>query len=252
MSLTPPPLLKVSPGDPLTSQQWNNIIDAIGTLYDALNKVAGALELTVKIKGAGTVLKDALVNVLPSGTTQGPPRAAIFVGGGIDRYRVDQLPAGTYKIVVQGDGFTDETVPTLTMANDGSSQSVTVEMTPTEVLVSVPNLLGRTLGDAVTLIGTSLPIGRIIDSHGKEIPPGAIPDDAKQGLVLNQAPPPAALVPKNTGLFLSVSAKAEFTERVKVPDIRGLTIDQARVALQGSQLVLGETKDFNASSNPVA
>jgi PASTA domain len=252
MSLTSPPLVKVNPGDPLTSQQWNNIVGAIGTLYDAFNKVAGSLEVTVKVRGAGTLLKNALVNVLPTGGTQGPPRVAVFVGADVNRYRIDQLPPGTYKVVAQIDGYTDETLPSVTMASDGSSQTLTMEMSPTDVLVSVPNLYGQTLGDAVTLIGKSLPIGRIIDSHGKDIPPGAIPDDAKQGLVLNQAPPPGVLVPKNTGLFLSVSAKAEFTERVKVPDLRGLTIDQARVALQSSQLVLGEAKDFSEVNKPSA
>lgn len=244
MSLTSPPLVKVNPGDPLTSQQWNNIIDAIGTLYDALNKVAGSLVITVKVRGAGTLLKNVLVNVLPTSSTQGPPRVAQFIGDGINAYRVDQLPAGTYTIVAQADGYTDETLSSLTMAADGSSQNVAMEMSPTDVLVSVPVLYGQTLADAITLIGTSLPIGRIIDSHGNDIPPGALTDAAKQGLVLNQAPLPGAQVPKNTALFLSISAKAEFTERVQVPDIRGLTIDQARVALQGSQLVLGETNDF--------
>jgi PASTA domain len=243
MSLTSPPLVKVSPGDPLTSQQWNNILDAIGTLYDAFNKV-GSLIITVKVRGAGTVLTNALVNVLPTGSTQSPPRIAPFVGADINSYRIDHLPAGTYKVVAQANGYADETLPSVTMASDGTSQTVAMEITPTEVLVNVPSLYGQTLADAVSLIGSNLPIGRIIDSHGNDIPPGALTDDAKQGRVLNQAPPPGAQVPKNTALFLSISAKAEFTERVKVPDIRGLTISDARVALQSSRLVLGQTNDL--------
>ena len=92
MSLTSPPLVKVSPGDPLTSQQWNNIIDALGTLYDAFNKVAGALDVTVKVKGAGTLLKDALVNVLPISGTQGPPRAEHRDPTDVTHQRTSSLP----------------------------------------------------------------------------------------------------------------------------------------------------------------
>lgn len=242
MSLTPPkPLVTVNPGDPITSEQWNNVTAAVKTLYDAYNKPAGSLDVTVKDRD-GAVLTEATVSVLPSGTTQGPPRAAVFVGGSINRYRLDQLLPGTYDVVAQSDGFNTTTTP-VTMAGDGSSQTVTVQMTATEALVSVPVLFGRALNEAITLIGSDLQIGRIIDSHGQEIPPGAIPDDAQQGLVLNQAPAPGTKAPKNSALFLHISAKAEFTERVKVPDIRGLTIDQARIALQGTQLVLGETKN---------
>ena len=87
MSLTMPPLVKANPGDPIASQQWNNLITAISTLFDALNKTAGSLDVTVKDQATGNVLPNAQVNVLPSGATQGPPRAAVFVGATINRYR---------------------------------------------------------------------------------------------------------------------------------------------------------------------
>ena len=106
-----------------------------------------------------------------------------------------------------------------------------------------PRCLEKALNDAIAALGTDLQVVRLIDSHGNDIPPGAIPDGAAQALVLNQSPPPGASVPKNTGLFLHISAKAEFIERVKVPDIRGLTLDDARAALEASQLVLGQTRN---------
>jgi hypothetical protein len=242
MSLTSPPLVKVNPGDPITSQQWNNIIDAITTLYTALNKVTGSLDVTVKDRVTGNSLGGAVVSVIPAGSTAGPPRAAVFVGDGINRYRLDQLPPGTYNVIAQADGYHDETVP-VTMADDGSSQSPSVQMTATDTLVTVPALLGRALNDAIAALGTDLQLIRLIDSHGNDIPPGAIPDVNQAALVLNQAPVAGTLVPKNSGVFLDISAKAEFIERVKVPDIRGLTLDQARAALQASQLVLGPTKN---------
>lgn len=242
MSLTSPPLVKVNPGDPITSQQWNNIIDGLSALFDAFNKVNGSLDVTVKDRTSGNPLSGAVVSVVPSEGTPGPPRAAYFVGDGINRYRLDQLPPGKYDVLVEADGYNTETT-SVTMAPDGSSQSPAVQMTPTESLVSVPTLFGRALNDAIAALGTDLQIVRLIDSHGTDIPPGAIPDAAAQALVLNQSPPPGVFVPKNTGMFLHISAKAEFVERVKVPDIRGLTLDDARAALEASQLVLGQTKN---------
>ncbi len=238
MSLTSPPLVNVNPGDPITSQQWNNIITAINTLYTALNKVNGSLDVTVKDRISGNPLAGAIVSVIPSGDTAGPPRAAVFVGSSINRYRLDQLPPGTYNVIVQADGYHDETVA-VTMADDGSSQSPAVSLTATETLVTVPALVGQLLNAAIAALGSDLQLTRLIDSHGTDIPPGAIPAANLQALVLNQVPAAGVLVPKNSGVFLDISAKAEFVERVKVPDIRGLTIDQARAALEGSKLVLG-------------
>jgi hypothetical protein len=241
MSLPMPPLAKVSSGDPITSERWNNIIDALTALYGAFNKVLGGLEVTVADTG-GNALPGAVVSVVPSDPAQGPPRVASFVGDDVDRYRVDQLAAGAYKVTVEAAGYHTETA-SITMAADGSSQTLAVQMKPTEALAAVPVLLGRVLNEAVSLLGTDLQIARIIDSHGNDIPPGAITDTAAKGLVLNQVPMAGSLVPKNTAIFLLISAPAEFTQRVQVPDIRGLTLDQARVALEASQLVLGETKN---------
>jgi hypothetical protein len=242
MSLTPPPLLKVNPGDPITSQQWNNIIDALGALFDAFNKVVGSLDITIKDRGTGNPVVGATVNILPTGTTQGPPRAAYYVADGINRYRLDLLPPGTYNVVAQAPNYLDETVA-VTMASDGSSQNLAMQMTAAQAMVTVPQLLGRALNDAITVLGSDLQLGRLIDSHGNDIAPGSIPDTSQTALVLNQSPPSGIQVPKNTAVFLSISAKAEATERVKVPDIRGLTLDQARAALEASQLKLGDTNN---------
>ncbi|HZU25684.1 MAG TPA: carboxypeptidase regulatory-like domain-containing protein [Bryobacteraceae bacterium] len=242
MSLTSPPLVKVNPGDPITSQQWNNIIDAIGALYNAFNTVMGSLDVTITDRGTNAVISGATVSVVPTGTTQGQPRAALFVGNGVNRYRLDQLPPGTYNVVSQADGYTDET-DAVTMAADGSSQALKVQLTPSVQTIVTPVLLGLPLTQAIAALGTDLQIGRIIDSHGNDIPPAALTADAAQAFVLNQAPDAGIVVPKNTALFVQIAAKAEFTERVKVPDIRGLTIDNARAALAASQLVLGVTKN---------
>jgi hypothetical protein len=238
MSLTPPPLARVNPGDPIASQQWNFIVDGIKALYDAYNKSLGTLDATVKDKATGNPIPSALVSVIPGQGTPATPRVAPFVGGSVNRYHLDQLAAGAYTVVVQAIGFGDET-RAVTIDDAGAPITLTVEMTA--ALIAVPVLYGKTLTDAIIQIGTDLQVVRIIDSHGNDIPPGALTDAAKQGLVLNQLPPPGAVVPKTSGLALIISAKAEYAEKVKVPDLRGLTIDQARTALQTVHLVLGDT-----------
>jgi hypothetical protein len=239
MNLTAPPLVKATPGDPILSQQWNNIIDAIKLIIDALDKNLGALDVTVKDRANGNPIPGAVVSIVPGDASQGPARPAEFIGGSLKLYRASQLPAGPYTVTVEAAGYNTET-RNVTMDNAGTSQALVVDMTATQALVTVPSLLGRVVNDAIAIIGSDLQLTRVIDSHGNDIPPGALTDDATKALILNQSPLPNASVAKNSPLFLHISAKAEFTARVKVPDIRGLTIDQARAALEGSQLVLGE------------
>ena len=59
-------------------------------------------------------------------------------------------------------------------------------------------------------------------------------------MVLGQVPPATTAHLKGAAIELLVSAKAEVEERIKVPDVRGLTLDQAKAALAAAGLALGE------------
>ena len=87
---------------------------------------------------------------------------------------------------------------------------------------------------------------RIIDSHGKEITQADINDIGATVKVLNQVPE-ASLIHKIGGpITLLVSAKAAIEQRVKVPDLEGLRLNEARLALEEAGLVLGETNTISS------
>lgn len=255
--ITPPALVDAHPGDPITSQQWNNVLEAVRRIYEAMNKSVGALAIKVVNKANHNAIRGALVTVKPielesrfsfEGTTPAqtpspdlnrPSRPALFVGGGEDYYQVSQLPPGFYNVIVEAAGFITRGLP-ITMP-ENNALKIDVEMTAAETLFPMPNLFGRTLTQALAEVkAQEFQVISIIDSHGKDTPATAIPDEAKGARVLGQVPDPGTLIAKNAPIQIHISAKAEFTERIKVPDLRGLTLEEAKAKLASLRLGLGE------------
>ncbi len=239
--LTLPPLLDAKPGDPITAEGWNNLVLAVRNIFDTLTKAA-ELSVAVVDKSDGSLLQGAVVTVTSTDATAGPPRVGTFAGAGVNQYLVDRLPPGNYTVTVEADGYSPET-RALTIDNSGTAQTISVLMTAVVIKVSMPALFGKALNDAIaTVLGAQLQVGRIITSRGVDIPPAAVPADAALSMVLNQFPDPDLLVPVNTSIQLQVAAKAEFLAQKKVPNLSGLTLEEAKVALESAGLVLGETK----------
>jgi hypothetical protein len=238
--LTPPTLIEAKPGDPITSEGWNNFRQAVLALYDALNKSLGALTVLVKSKSDGSVVANAAVTVVPTNGGGRPFRVAQFAGASVLLYQIQNLLPGQYDLVVEAPGFAKETRG-IGMDEAGTSQQLTVEMTPTEITVVMPNLFGVALNlaiDQATQAG--LVVARIIDSYGTDVAPGQVPDAVKTSPVLNQVPEAGDIVPKNAPVQLHISAKV--TQQVKVPNLAGLTLDEAKAQLAALGLILGDTK----------
>lgn len=240
--ITPPPLNDVIPGDPITSEGWNNLLEAIRIVYAFLNRGLGTLSVNLTDHADGNPVTGAVVTVVPAGESDGRPvRVGLYAGSDIQRYFVDRLEPGKYTVVVEADGFVTEKRG-ITMNEDGAPQAIAIEMSARELLFPVPNMFGIPLNKAIdVMVHMGFQVVHIIDSHGTEIPPRAIPEEAMLASVLNQVPEPGTLIPKNAPIQIHISAKAEFVERVKVPDLKGLTLDEAKAKLEASSLVLGET-----------
>ena len=237
--LTPPTLVEAKPGDPVTSGGWNNFRQAVLALYDALNKSLGALTVLVKAKGDGTIIANATVTVVPTNGGDRPFRVAQFAGASVQQYQIQNLLPGKYEMAVEAPGFAKET-RSIVMDGAGSSQQLTVEMTPTEITLVMPNLFGLAVNVAMEQAAKAgLVVARIIDSYGTDVPPGDVPDAAKTSPVLNQVPEAGEVVPKNTPVQLHISAKV--AQQVKVPSLAGLTLAEAKAALEAAGLAVGET-----------
>ena len=263
--ITPPPLIDTHPGDPITSEQWNNVLEALRRIYEAMNKSVGALAIKVVNKANNNAIRGAIVTVKPielssrfsfEGTTPAQPpspdlnrpsRPALFVGGGEDYYQVSQLPPGFYNVIVEAAGFITRGLP-ITMP-EKNALKIDVEMTAAETLFPMPNLFGLTLTQAVAEVkAQEFQVISIIDSHGKDTPATAIPEEAKGARVLGQMPDPGTLIAKNAPIQIHISAKAEYAERIKVPDLRGLTLEEAKAKLESVHLMLGRTETVRSVS----
>jgi hypothetical protein len=237
--LTVPPLIEAKPGDPITAEGWNNIRTAVLALFDVLNKSFGSLTVVVKAKGAGTIVDFATVTAVPTNGGERPFRIAQFAGASVQLYQIQNLLPGKYDLVVEAPGFAKEVRP-IVMDDTGSSQQLSIEMTPTEVTLVMPNLFGLPVNVAMDqATSAGLIVARIIDSYGTDIAPSGIPEPAKASPVLNQVPEAGEFVAKNTPVQLHISAKV--AQQVKVPSLAGLTIAEAKAQLEALGLVVGET-----------
>ena len=244
MIIPPKPLIDVQPGDPIRSEDWNNILAAVRVVYTELSKTVGTLSVVVKNKADGNPIPNAIVTVIPTGETGRAVRTGVYAGADLKKHQVPQLLSGAYNVVVETEGFGSQTKP-VTMDEAGNPLEIIFEME--ESLFPMPSLFGRGLEEAIKVAKTAgFQVGRIIDSHGKDIPSEAVPDDAKTLAVLGQVPEPGTPFPKNGPVLIHVAAKAEFVERVKVPDLRGLNLEEAKAKLEASHLVLGETSNVGS------
>ena len=242
--ITPPPLIEAAPGAPITAEGWNNLRQAVLTLYDAVNKSPGTLSVRVKNKADGSIVVDAQDTLVAGGEPPRPSRAAAFLGGTLQRHQVEGLLAGSYDMVVEAAGFGSDT-RTVIMDEAGGPQTLSVELTPSAVTVVVPNLFGIAVNVAmVQAVTAGLQVLRVIDSYGTDLAPAGIPEEAKNSPVLNQVPEPGVVVPQNSALQLHISAKV--AQQVKVPDLSGLTLNEAKQQLAALGLALGETRNLGS------
>jgi hypothetical protein len=238
--VNPPPLIDVLPGDPITSEGWNNMLATLRLLVGEANQRRGTV--TVNVVGPGNIpFRGAAVTAQPQGDPVRPPRAAAFVGAGVDAYQFDQMLPGSYALSVEAEGFSAQTqTPVVVVAADADPPPATFTLVPTVERFAVPNVLGIRLDAALSAIkAAGFAAGRVIDSHGVELAPGNVPEEAQGLPVLGQFPIADSLEPKTDPIFVHVSATSEVLKRVKVPDLRGLTMSEAKDTLESLGLALG-------------
>lgn len=106
-------------------------------------------------------------------------------------------------------------------------------------LITVPNITGIDIKDAVTKLGNvGLNMGNIEKEYDEEKP---------EGMVISQDPARGTKHEAGTSVNVVVS-KGKQPDRVSMPDLKGLTIDKARTVLEENKLVLGEIKRQESTS----
>lgn len=221
MPLTKPPLVNVSPGQPVTAQAWNAVLAAIGALYDAVIGLAGD---SVEVSVNGGAVTNASVVAVP--TAGGAPVAAVPPRGGGATYTLTHLTAGAWTVHVKAAGFQDAQVP-LTVPATTSPLAITL----TATTKPMPDLLGQTAQTAVQMLTTAgVQLGSILDVQGVAVAK-PLPAERNNAKVLFQFPDPGEQVvaaTANTRLVLSALP----TSNVKMPNLIGKTYAQAEAELE--------------------
>jgi len=228
-----PPLIKPNPGDPITSESWRNVVDSILNLYTEHNAWRSILQVQVIDSNGSEPIKNAVVTVADSLDDPTFVRSGKFVGASLNYYLVDDLPAGSYEMSVEAEGY-DSEQREFVMTEDPDQAPLVVEMTPLEVTSPISDFFGMTLSAVLSQRASKkFQVTDIITTHGDHLSAGGLSPEENNALVVNQVPEAGSPVPANVSVKLLVSAKAvEAPSVVQVPNLLNLTYDQAKAILK--------------------
>jgi len=233
MPLEKPPLATVEPGRPITAQGWNEIVNALGVLYDAV-LAFGSGTLAVSVQADGSVVDGAEVVAEPF--AGGQPIEAVPLYGTRTTYLVTGVTDGTWRVHVSAPGFTTQAVDVTVPA------TAPVAVNLVRAGVAVPDLFGQSLTGALAAMRAGgLEADLVIDSMGDEISRGQVPAEYQNQPVLAQLPPARTIVDAAVvRLRLVVAAAVRSDPVVTVPSLIGLTQVEATRALEKIGLRLGK------------
>lgn len=235
MPVTKPPLATVSPGEPVTAQGWNAMVNGLSALYDAVIALGGAA-LDVAVTGPdGAPVSHASIVAEPLG--EGRPVRALPPFGGRVVHLLVGLTDGPWRVHVSAPGFGTEvrevTLPT--------SEPLAVALEVSGVIV--PDLFGLATRAAIdTTRSLGIDVDAILDTTGREVSRLSLPPEYVDAPVLLQLPHAGTVVPLGTGRVRLVVASALRREPVvTMPSLIGLSLTEAQEVLERVGLVLGES-----------
>jgi PASTA domain len=235
MSLVKPPLVDAQPGQPITAQGWNVIVDGLGALYDAVLALAGSTLSVTVLDPSGNNFADAQVFAVPA-SGQTAPVTALPPYPGVTTYTLSGLSAGNWSILVIADGFVAPATP-VTIPGQAP---VTI---PLQGAVVMPDLYTVAAQDAVTtLSGLTITVDVILDVTGTQIPTVNMPPVSQNAPVLMQQPPAGTILDPNLQHARLLIAAALLPEPiVTMPSLIGLSYDEAAAVLNRLGLIVGTT-----------
>lgn len=233
MALQTPPLANVEPGRPITAQAWNDNVNALLALYEAV-KAFGSGTVSVSVQVDGQVVRDAQVVAEP--VSGGLPVRGLPLYGSRDQYLITGVSDGAWRVHVAAPGFVSQVVDVTVPLAD----PLTVNLARAGVVV--PDLFGTgyaTALAALTALGLQTEIA--LDTTGEEISRSQIPAEFQNQPILAQLPSASTVVDPAVTRLRLVVATADRTEPiVTVPSLIGLTQAEAARALEKIGLRLGK------------
>lgn len=224
---------QVTPGEPITSEAWNELVSGISEL----NKFVLANQSTalkVKMSNVDIFLDTVRITALRS---DGWLAQAVAPVNGDGAFVFASLPPGSYKVEASAAGY------------KSASKNVTI---PTEDALELaleqsgafmPNLIGVELATGLAVLNDlDVTVGRLIDVVGRELPPAKPTSEYANQPIVMQLPDPGDAVPPEGRVQIVVSAALQVDDSVEIPSLTGLTLTEARRALEAIGLRLGNVE----------
>ena len=235
MDLKPFVRTLVRPGQPLTAQAWNDVVDGI----DAAHQFLRASLHTVQVHITNQELDVRAVRVTAT-RNDGPPVESVAPLDASGDHVLSHLDAGAWVITASATGFRPAATP-LVIADAGET---TIALALEASANVMPDVFGLPLGSAMAALADSgIAFARLLDFEGTEYAPANPgPEQAGQP-VLAQSPLPGALIDASQtaiGATLVIAVPAKLEAVVEVPSVAGLTQAEAKQVLEKIGLRLGK------------
>jgi hypothetical protein len=220
----------VTPGEPVTAQAWNAIVDGLFEVQALLSAGSGAVR--VAITGDPRDIDAARVVATDAG---GVRFAAVPPSHPGEAFVVPKLTAGAYTITVTAPSCTDVTAP-VTVASDGSASPDPVTVALAFTGQRMPNVLGVKWKDAVGSLQAVNP--HALDASGKGVPLAGFDTAYADVPVLMQWPDPGDIVPTGSVPHVILATIVKAAVLVPTPKLVGLTIAEAQAEAAKLGLVI--------------
>jgi len=235
MDLKPFVRTLVRPGQPLTAEAWNDVVDGI----DAAHQFLRASLHTVRVHLTNADIDLRAVRVTASRNDAAPVEAVrplTFDG----EHVLSRLEAGAWTITADAVGFRPASTP-LTIADAGET---TLNLALEQSARVMPDLFGLRLDTSIRVLSTGgIAFARLLDFEGTEYAP-ANPGNEQLGQpVLAQSPPAGSLIDSSaeaTGAALVIAVPAKLESVAEVPSLAGLSQTEAKQVLEKIGLRLGK------------
>jgi hypothetical protein len=237
MELKPFIKTHVAPGEPLTAQAWNDLVDAIDDLHQFLASTGHMVR--VKITTPGIDLES--VRVVASRAEGAPVQAVAPLESGGDHVLAG-LELGAWTVTARAPGYEPASKP---VDVDGSGDT-SVELALTRLGPAMPDVFGLPFAEAAErLAAAGIPVLRLLDFTGRDIPPSSPDPDDAAAPVLVQWPASGTTVSPTGGARLVVASPVELERGVEMPVLTGLTQLEAQKALEAIGLQVGKVSVLN-------
>ncbi len=235
MELRPFVSTLVRPGQPLTAQGWNDLVNGIDAVHAFLRATLHVV--TVRITNPEVDSRGVRVTA-----TRGdvPPVEGVRPAEPDGAHVLSRLEAGTWTIVADAPGYRPASA-SVTIVDEGTTD---VQLALEATARPMPELFGLTLNAAIgKLEGAGIALTRLLDFEGTDYAPANPGREQLSQPVLAQSPVAGTLVDSATaarGAAVVIAVPALLESVVEVPSLAGLTQDEAKRVLEDLGLRLGK------------